>query len=194
MSTEEASGFCTYCNRWVLVRRERANHVLHALLTLFFCGLWLIPWALASIRIGGWGCAYCGGGVSQINGSNTRSVLALAVLGTLGCLGIVGAVVWGIAFRDKGQPARPSSSRAAPASKAAAPPADDDLAEYRANIGKTAFNKTNGVEQGRIEDVGFAKVKGEGRVVVYKVRYHGALKDSPADNVEVRDVPSTVAE
>jgi hypothetical protein len=60
---------------------------------------------------------------------------------------------------------------------------------YRKNIGKTAFNATNGVEIGKIIDV--AQVNG---VWVYKVNRDGRIINSPVDNVVVKDVSSTVAE
>lgn len=59
---------------------------------------------------------------------------------------------------------------------------------YRANIGKTAFNATNGVEIGRIVDV--AHVNG---VWVYKVNREGRIINSPVDNVVVKETPSSVA-
>jgi hypothetical protein len=59
---------------------------------------------------------------------------------------------------------------------------------YKQNIGKTAFNKTNGVEIGKIVDA----VQVNGRWV-YKVNRDGRIINSPVDNVVVKTVPSTVA-
>lgn len=64
----------------------------------------------------------------------------------------------------------------------------DREATYRENIGKTAFNATNGIEIGRIE--GVAQVNG---AWVYRVNREGRTINSPVDNVVVRDAPSTVA-
>jgi hypothetical protein len=64
----------------------------------------------------------------------------------------------------------------------------DPETTYRANIGKTAFNATNGVEIGRIE--GVAQVNG---AWVYRVNREARLINSPVDNVVVKDTPSTVA-
>lgn len=60
MSFEEATGFCKTCNKQALVRREKANHILHFLITVLSCGLWVVVWVLVSIKIGGWRCATCG--------------------------------------------------------------------------------------------------------------------------------------
>ncbi|MHC4062401.1 MAG: hypothetical protein ACYSR4_03310 [Planctomycetota bacterium] len=57
---EEASGYCTHCQKQVLIRRKGTNHVLHLLLTLVTGGLWLIVWILCAIKIGGWRCVQCG--------------------------------------------------------------------------------------------------------------------------------------
>jgi hypothetical protein len=191
----------------LLCQREGTNHILHLLLTIFLCGFWLIPWALFSVFKCPWRCSVCGStGVQGIDHtSNAVLVIGGAAVGTLVLVGgacalwvvLSAAIMSTTTATPRG---RPTTSAPAPAeqqpaaAQQSAAPADDALAEYRANIGRTAFNKSNGAEQGRIEDVGYAKVKGEGRVVVYRVRYHGALRDSPADNVEVRDVPSTVAD
>jgi hypothetical protein len=191
----------------LLCQREGTNHILHLLVSVLLCGMWLIPWALFSVIKGPWRCSVCGStGVYGIDRtSNAFLVIGGALVGTLALAG--GSVALMAALGVAIMPSTTATPRGRPTTSAPAPavqqpeaaqqsdaPGGEDLAEYRANLGKTAFNKTNGAEQGRIEDVGYAKVKGEGRVVVYKVRYHGALRDSPADNVEVRDVPSTVAE
>lgn len=60
MAQQEATGFCRGCNRQVLVRRKGTNHVLHLLLTVVTCGLWLVIWLLSAIKIGGWRCTVCG--------------------------------------------------------------------------------------------------------------------------------------
>jgi len=61
-------------------------------------------------------------------------------------------------------------------------------ATYRANIGKTAFNATNGVELGKIVDV--ASVNG---VWVYRVNREGRIINSPVKNVVAKDVLSTTS-
>jgi hypothetical protein len=61
MAVEEGSGYCRDCGRNVLVRRTTPNHVLHLLVTLFLCGLWLPVWALIAVFGGGsWRCTQCG--------------------------------------------------------------------------------------------------------------------------------------
>jgi hypothetical protein len=62
MSFKEKSAFCSACNRQVLVRKQTPNHVLHFLIALFTCGLWLIVWLLIGAKKSGdsWLCTSCG--------------------------------------------------------------------------------------------------------------------------------------
>lgn len=62
---QETSGFCDYCQQRVLGRREGINHVLHFLVTMFTCGLWVIPWIIGTITHGrgDYACPHCGGKV-----------------------------------------------------------------------------------------------------------------------------------
>jgi hypothetical protein len=62
MAIEEASGYCDYCQRPVLGRRQGLNHVVFALLSLFSCGLFLIVWAVLAILHSGdqYACPTCG--------------------------------------------------------------------------------------------------------------------------------------
>jgi len=62
MAIETTQKFCNQCQRLVPATREGANHILHLLLTLLTCGLWLLIWFGRSFtRIGGWRCTVCGG-------------------------------------------------------------------------------------------------------------------------------------
>lgn len=60
MAAEETQKFCPSCNHNVLARRPGTNHILHFLITFFTCGLWLLFWAGASVKFGGWRCSMCG--------------------------------------------------------------------------------------------------------------------------------------
>ena len=60
MAVQEKSGFCSVCDKQVMVRREGTNHVLHLILSVLTAGLWIIIWILAAIKIGGWRCTQCG--------------------------------------------------------------------------------------------------------------------------------------
>lgn len=66
MTTVETSGFCAYCQRPVLGRKEGVNHVLHAIISIFSCGLWVIPWAIIAMTTGyaEYACPTCGGRVT----------------------------------------------------------------------------------------------------------------------------------
>ncbi len=58
---EETQKFCNQCNRLVVARRQGTNHILHLLLSLVTCGLWLLVWGASSVKFGGWRCSFCGG-------------------------------------------------------------------------------------------------------------------------------------
>jgi hypothetical protein len=68
-----------------------------------------------------------------------------------------------------------------------------DLDPYRKNVGKTAFNKANGQEQGRIVGVDYETAGGE-RVKVYRIRHRGEVRTHPVEQTVVKDVPATVAD
>lgn len=57
---DQKSNFCSQCQKPTLWARPGTNHVLHVLLSLVTCGLWLPVWMWASVRIGGWRCQSCG--------------------------------------------------------------------------------------------------------------------------------------
>lgn len=60
MAADQTSKFCSVCNKQTLWARRGTNHILHLLITVLLCGLWLPVWLMASIRIGGWRCQTCG--------------------------------------------------------------------------------------------------------------------------------------
>ena len=188
MGYTESSGYCGHCANYVRVRRPAPSHLLHFIITVFTCSLWLIPWVLVSIRAGGWTCAACGRSAARrldaIGIAARAGLVALALFVVFA----VGMVAYILNRSGANIPVNPSTVQ-----PVASPEKPDDLAEYRQHIGKTAFNKSNGQEQGRIEGVDWVTLKGEGRVIAYKIRHKGRLRDSPVDNVEARDVPSTVA-
>jgi hypothetical protein len=57
---------CAYCQRPVLGRREGVNHVLHAIISIFSCGLWLIVWLVLVLSdpSNEYACPNCGGRVT----------------------------------------------------------------------------------------------------------------------------------
>ena len=63
MGEEKTQKYCKQCKSQVLAVRPTANHILHFLITILTCGLWVIMWILISIRIGGWKCPRCGNNV-----------------------------------------------------------------------------------------------------------------------------------
>jgi len=44
MGAEEWQTYCPNCQRITLGRREMPNHVLHFLITILTCGLWIFAW------------------------------------------------------------------------------------------------------------------------------------------------------
>jgi len=62
MSKQESTGFCTLCQKQVLIKRDGPNHVLHLILTICTCGFWAVIWILMAISAacGKWRCSQCG--------------------------------------------------------------------------------------------------------------------------------------
>jgi hypothetical protein len=63
MAIEETGGWCDYCQRPVLGRRQGLNNVVFALFSLFSCGLFLIIWGIAALAHSSdaYACPNCGG-------------------------------------------------------------------------------------------------------------------------------------
>jgi hypothetical protein len=87
---EQASAYCAVCRRQSLITRAAPNHAVHAILTLFLCGLWAIPWLLMIANPEPWRCQACGGmglvGVPRRDDSTGSLVLA-------GLIGVVALAV-----------------------------------------------------------------------------------------------------
>ena len=61
MSQKQDSRYCPHCQKQVLAIGTKANHVLHLLLSIFTCGLWLWIWPLvAAGTAGNYRCTSCG--------------------------------------------------------------------------------------------------------------------------------------
>ena len=60
MGFKESTGFCNVCKRQVLARAKKPNHILHFLINIFTCGLWVIPWILFSLTSHNYRCTNCG--------------------------------------------------------------------------------------------------------------------------------------
>jgi len=63
---KRASAECPVCNKRVLIlcKEKNINHILHLLLSVFTCGIWLIIWLLCAISNStvqeDWYCSVCG--------------------------------------------------------------------------------------------------------------------------------------
>jgi hypothetical protein len=60
MLPEQERRHCQRCKCKVLAERPATNHILHLLLTVATCGLWLFVWIGSVIKFGGWKCPVCG--------------------------------------------------------------------------------------------------------------------------------------
>lgn len=63
---------CARCGRHTLhqcVVADAPNHILHFLITVFSCGLWVFPWALFTIshQFARWGSSYHCQQCGQVN-------------------------------------------------------------------------------------------------------------------------------
>jgi hypothetical protein len=60
MTLATGRGYCDHCQAHRPLVRNAPSHLLHAVVTLFLCGLWLPAWLLAAILVEPWRCAQCG--------------------------------------------------------------------------------------------------------------------------------------
>jgi hypothetical protein len=63
-----SQSFCSHCGKYVPVSKNTPNHTLHFLVSLFSCGLWVIPWVLISAFNGSakWRCNHCGSSCAEV--------------------------------------------------------------------------------------------------------------------------------
>jgi hypothetical protein len=78
MAIELSQRHCPHCQRSVLAQRQSRNHVLHLLLTLFLCGLWLPIWAMIAASPLPWHCPTCGGRIKEA--TSWDALLAVVVV------------------------------------------------------------------------------------------------------------------
>lgn len=62
---EHSGGFCPHCGQERLFVRDGVNHLVHAIVTLLLCGLWLPIWFIASLSDAPWRCSVCGNNPKQ---------------------------------------------------------------------------------------------------------------------------------
>ena len=62
MPIQQASFYCLQCRQQRLFTRQGANHILHLIVSLFLCGLWIPVWILIAIADGNkaYFCSQCG--------------------------------------------------------------------------------------------------------------------------------------
>jgi hypothetical protein len=67
MPFSESAGFCPYCNRQVLIRKETPRNTFHLLMCIFTCGLWVFVWICANFLnlFAKYRCSVCGSQISS---------------------------------------------------------------------------------------------------------------------------------
>ena len=60
MALQQTQGFCLVCRQPRLFTRQGANNLVHAIVTLFLCGLWIPVWIIANCRSRPFRCSICG--------------------------------------------------------------------------------------------------------------------------------------
>lgn len=80
MSQEQASIKCRVCDRPTLHARKKCSHLIHALVSLFLCGLWIPVWLVADhlAAKSDWRCQTCGTSPVE-TGSSSESKMGCAV-------------------------------------------------------------------------------------------------------------------
>lgn len=74
MAIDQTQKYCKTCKIVTLHSRPAPNHILHLLITILICGLWIPVWILSSMRIGGWRCQQCG------SKSGGEAIIVLAII------------------------------------------------------------------------------------------------------------------
>jgi hypothetical protein len=97
---EQTQGYCPNCRVYVLATREGMNHVLHLLLSVFLCGLWLPMWVLLTIVDGATATYQCGRCGSVTSSSGPAAVRPSAggtisyLLYVVFLLALIGGALW----------------------------------------------------------------------------------------------------
>jgi hypothetical protein len=52
--------YCKSCCCRSLAERPDTNHILHFLITMFTCGLWVVVWFILAMQGGRFRCSKCG--------------------------------------------------------------------------------------------------------------------------------------
>ena len=57
---DKSSAYSPNCDEQVLMVRKTPNHILHFLITIVTCGVWLIVWISIASEKKPWRCSRCG--------------------------------------------------------------------------------------------------------------------------------------
>lgn len=89
-----SSRYCPRCEQYVAAIRNSPNHVLHGIMTLLVCGIWLPVWILCAIGQS-YHCPECGKALSSAGDKVVLGILlAFLLLLLLGfVVGFIGLMV-----------------------------------------------------------------------------------------------------
>jgi len=91
MGTKQGSDFCYHCNEQVLTQQETPNHILHLLLTILVCGLWLPVWVVICACVKPARCSTCG--LALATPTNWVLGVLVAIVCAVGALLIVASII-----------------------------------------------------------------------------------------------------
>lgn len=66
MSNKIDTGVCTVCSQRVRVEQANFNTLLHLIVAVITCGLWIPIWLIASFSPRPWKCGQCGSKVTIV--------------------------------------------------------------------------------------------------------------------------------
>lgn len=81
MPSEMGSVYCQRCQRQTAATRKTPNHILHLLISLFMCGVWLPVWLLIATTSGHYRCNTCGFQAKSASSYVLFAVLLVILIG-----------------------------------------------------------------------------------------------------------------
>lgn len=73
MGTEYSTAYCKSCDDNVKTFRKTPSHLLHLVLSVLTCGVWVLVWISVSCEKDTWKCSHCGSKLG--GGSNGWGIL-----------------------------------------------------------------------------------------------------------------------
>ena len=126
-----ANRYCPNCREQTAALYCGPNHVLHAIITFLFCGLWAPVWLCLAAFGGSWRCQKCGSAVRGEGGA-AGAVALLLILGVGGAAVFLGILFIGVLGRALHRGPDPVRAGMEEGKKAAAEEWDKRVAEQQA--------------------------------------------------------------